>query len=248
MSIANPKAAQSLTATEVATGLVLAFLIMGGAVALHIWAVFLADWSAPGMLLVAPFVIALATWLFVGTFIVAHDAMHGSLVPKNATLNHWIGRIAVALYAGFSYKTLIESHHDHHRYSGTPEDPDFDASAPRTFWPWYGTFFRRYFHLRELLILTAVVLVYVLVFRVNIPAMLAFWALPAILSSVQLFYFGTYRPHRVEEAPFGDRHNARSLHYSYLVSLLTCFHFGYHHEHHDKPWVPWWKLPAYREA
>jgi beta-carotene ketolase (CrtW type) len=30
------------------------------------------------------------------------------------------------------------------------------------------------------------------------------------------------------------------------VSLLTCFHFGYHHEHHDTPWVPWWKLPAQR--
>ncbi|MFA9473554.1 MAG: fatty acid desaturase [Filomicrobium sp.] len=27
------------------------------------------------------------------------------------------------------------------------------------------------------------------------------------------------------------------------MSLLTCFHFGYHHEHHLQPDVPWWRLP-----
>jgi len=248
MSIANAKAAANLDATGRMIGPLLATLIIGGAIAVHVWAVFFADWSAPGMLLATPFVIALETWLYVGIFIVAHDAMHGTLVPRNARLNHLIGRIALTLYAGFSYKTLMASHHDHHRYAGTPSDPDFDAAAPRTLLPWYFTFFRRYFHLRQLLSLAALVVVYVLVFRVSIPAVLVFWALPAILSSVQLFYFGTYRPHRVEEEQFTDRHNARSLNFGFWISLLTCFHFGYHHEHHDKPWIPWWKLPAYREA
>ena len=90
------------------------------------------------------------------------------------------------------------------------------------------------------------VVVYAIILRGRFPLVLLFWALPAIASSVQLFYFGTYLPHRVEEQPFTDRHNARSLDFNWLVSLLTCFHFGYHHEHHDKPWVPWWKLPDQR--
>jgi beta-carotene ketolase (CrtW type) len=84
--------------------------------------------------------------------------------------------------------------------------------------------------------------------RERFPTTLVFWALPALLSSVQLFYFGTYRPHRVDEVPFSDQHRARSNDFSPLMSLLTCFHFGYHHEHHDTPWVPWWRLPARRQS
>ncbi|WP_201448975.1 hypothetical protein [Sinorhizobium medicae] len=45
--------------------------------------------------------------------------------------------------------------------------------------------------------------------------------------------FGTYRPHRVGHIPFADKHRARSNEFSPLLSLLTCFHFGYHHEHHN---------------
>ena len=246
MATANPKAAANLTPRDTAVGLVLAALIAGSWLVLHIGAIFVVDWTAPATWpWIAP-VIVLQTWLFVGMFIVAHDSMHGALVPRHPLLNEWIGRICVALYAGFSYKALYESHHKHHRYSGTPQDPDFDAEFPRTFWPWYGTFFRRYFGLRELIVLTVVVAVYALILRERFPTMLVFWALPAILSSVQLFYFGTYRPHRIEAQPFTDRHNARSNDFGWLLSLLTCFHFGYHHEHHDKPWIPWWKLPRYR--
>ena len=28
-----------------------------------------------------------------------------------------------------------------------------------------------------------------------------------------------------------------------LISLLTCYHYGYHREHHAMPHVPWWQLP-----
>ena len=75
-----------------------------------------------------------------------------------------------------------------------------------------------------------------------------FWALPSLLASLQLFYFGTYLPHRRDETPFLDPHQARSNGYSYLASLATCFHFGYHHEHHADPSVPWWRLPAFRDG
>jgi len=248
MSVANAKAAAGLSRRDVAVGMTLAALIIGAWLGLHVYAVIFADWTAAGMVFVAIPVILLQTWLFVGLFIVAHDCMHGSFAPRTKWLNEWVGRLCVSLYAGFSYEKLYESHHQHHRYSGTAQDPDFDANSPRSFWPWFVTFFRRYFGLRELLVLTAVVAVYALLLGDRYPYLILFWAVPSIATAVQLFYFGTYRPHRLEEEPFTDRHNTRSSEYGYLLSLITCFHFGYHHEHHDKPWVPWWKLPAYRES
>jgi beta-carotene ketolase (CrtW type) len=36
-------------------------------------------------------------------------------------------------------------------------------------------------------------------------------------------------PHKPELRPeFTDRHRARSNDYAWWLSLLTCFHFGYH--------------------
>jgi beta-carotene ketolase (CrtW type) len=87
---------------------------------------------------------------------------------------------------------------------------------------------------------------YVLLLGAPYPNLLLFWALPAILSSLQLFLFGTYLPHRKEEQDFADRHRARSNDFSWIASLLSCFHFGYHHEHHLAPHLPWWRLPAER--
>jgi beta-carotene/zeaxanthin 4-ketolase len=69
------------------------------------------------------------------------------------------------------------------------------------------------------------------------------YGFPAITSSLQLFYFGTYRPHRHEAVSFADHHRSRTNDYGTLASLFSCFHFGYHHEHHLAPFVPWWGLP-----
>jgi len=248
MSLANPKAAANLSRRDIAVGLVLAAMIIGSWLVLHVSAIFFIDWAAPGMWLWAPIVIALQTWLSVGLFIVAHDTMHGSLVPRSPELNRLIGTVCVALYAGFSYRKLNESHHQHHRYAGTDKDPDFDANHPSAFWPWYLTFFRTYFGLREFGLLTIVVALYMLILWQRWPNILLFWALPAILSSLQLFYFGTYQPHHLDDQPFGDHHRSRSNDLPWLFSLLTCFHFGYHHEHHERPWVPWWKLPRFRAS
>lgn len=231
---------------DVSTGLLLAALIVGGWMTIHITAIFLVDWTLPGRFLAAPLVIAVQCWLSVGLFIVAHDTMHGSLLPQYPAVNRAIGRLCVFIYAGFSYDKLYANHHAHHRHAGTADDPDFDTEHSTQFWPWYLKFFQHYFGWREFATLTVAVIVYLLILQQRFPSMLVFWALPAILSSVQLFYFGTYRPHRVDEVPFADNHHARSNEFSMVMSLLTCFHFGYHHEHHDAPWVPWWKLPAYR--
>jgi beta-carotene ketolase (CrtW type) len=93
-----------------------------------------------------------------------------------------------------------------------------------------------------------VVTVYWLVFGVPIANIVLLYGLPAIGSSLQLFYFGTFRPHRHAEDGFADRHNARSDDLGTFASLVSCFHFGYHHEHHRAPHVPWWGLPAARRS
>ena len=138
-------------------------------------------------------------------------------------------------------------HFDHHKLAGRAGDPDFDEDHPHQFWPWgYFTFFRRYFGIGSVLFVSSVVTVYWLVLGVPMTKLVLLYGAPAIASSVQLFYFGTFRPHRHDALGFADRHNARSESFSTLVSLASCFHFGYHHEHHQRPDTPWWALPAAR--
>ncbi len=226
-------------------GLLLAAAIIASWAALHVFAVFLFRPTGTQWAWAIP-IVAVQTWLCVGLFIVAHDAMHGSLAPGRPSVNRSVGRLSLLLYAGFWMDRLAPKHFDHHRHVGTGRDPDFHEDHPTRLVPWFGQFMRRYFGLREFLVLAAISWTYMLLLGVRLENLLLFWALPSILSSLQLFYFGTFLPHRHEDAPFADAHNARSNEYPWLVSLLTCFHFGYHREHHLSPGTPWWRLPAER--
>jgi beta-carotene/zeaxanthin 4-ketolase len=236
---------------QAAVGLVLAALIIAAWLALHIAGVFFLPLQG-GWLWLLPLWVALQTWLGVGLFIVAHDAMHGSLAPGRPRLNAAVGQACVALYAGFSYRRLHACHHRHHDAPGTAADPDFHAGQPHALLPWFVDFFRAYFGWREFGRLAAVLALYLLLGARPLNLMLL-WGLPAILSALQLFVFGTWLPHRHLRAAgpgqdFADDHRARSLDMPWLASLLACFHFGLHHEHHCHPQVPWWRLPAVRAA
>lgn len=228
-------------------GLVLAIAIIAGWLAVHIYGMLFYSWNGWSVV-TAPLLALFATWLFVGLFIVAHDCMHGSLVPFRPAVNRAIGQLCLFLYAGFEFDKLNRKHHLHHRYSGTAEDPDFDAVPPHGLAHWYWKFFIEYFSWRQLLFVTAVGSVYLHVIGVPLANLVAFWAMPAILSSFQLFYFGTYLPHRPLAVAFADRHRARTNDFDWWLSLATCFHFGYHHEHHLWPDVPWWRLPKVRQT
>ena len=228
-------------------GLTLAALILASWVGLHAFALFAFDLSWP----TAPLALLLCAtlcWLSVGLFIVSHDAMHGSLVPGAPRINSFVGSALLFLYAGFSFDRLRNAHFAHHRRAGTAHDPDFDAENPRALLPWYGTFLRRYFGIGSAIYIGSIVVL--LTFGLGVPyeKMLLFYALPSIASSFQLFYFGTYRPHRHGDEPFEDRHRARSDEFGTLASFLTCFHFGYHLEHHHHPHLPWWALPMARKS
>lgn len=224
-------------------GLLLAAAILTVWLALHIWGVFFHRWDTADWVRVPAFVAA-QTWLSVGLFIVAHDAMHGSLAPGRPRLNRAVGRLAVALYAGFWFDRLSPKHHAHHASPGSAQDPDFLEADRQGFWAWYLAFFRRYFGLREFAFLTVVIVAYLLA-GAAVADVLVFWAAPALLSSLQLFAFGTYLPHRREVRGFADEHHARSLGQPWLVSLVTCYHFGgFHLTHHRRPHLPWWRLPS----
>lgn len=234
-------------ATQAAVGLTLAVMVIAAWAALHVHAMFFYSWGAHSVL-TAPMLVAVLCWLYVGLFIIAHDSMHGSLAPFRPGTNRAFGRLTLLIYAGFDFDALNKKHHLHHRHSGTEDDPDFSDAPPHGFWRWYYEFMAEYFSGREAIVVTLAVWVYVGLFGVPLVNVLAFWAAPALLSSLQLFTFGTYLPHVPAHPAFSDRHNARSNDYPVWLSLLTCFHFGYHHEHHLFPGVPWWRLPTARAA
>lgn len=231
----------------VTTGLALAAAILLAWLATYLMALFSYAWG-PHSLVTAPLLAATLCWLYVGLFIIAHDCMHGSLLPGRPQWNRLLGRACLLLYAGFSYDELKRQHHQHHRHAGTPDDPDFDERQPHSAGRWYTRFFVNYFAPRQAALMAAATLVYLLLLDVDYANLLAFWALPALLSSVQLFYFGTYQPHRPRATPFADRHRAHNSGYGWWLSLLTCFHFGHHRAHHRHPCVPWWGLPAITAA
>ena len=230
-----------------AIGLLLAASIIAAWLVVHIYGVFFWRWTAATAPL-AVLLVALETWLGAGMFIVAHDAMHGTLAPGRPRLSQAVGQAAVGMYAGFDFRKLNAKHHEHHRAPGTAADPDFHAGGPTLFWRWYLQFFTTYFGWWELARLAAVFWVYILVLKVPPMNMLVFWGLPSILSSLQLFTFGTWLPHRHAEPGFADDHRARTLAFGWVASLITCFHFGLHHEHHLRPDAPWWRLPAVRRS
>ncbi|MEP3421728.1 MAG: fatty acid desaturase [Erythrobacter sp.] len=231
-----------------AIGLTLAALIAGAWLSLHVYAMFVFEITAtnwPVVLVIG----AVQCWLSVGVFIVCHDAMHGTLAPGRARLNALIGTVLLFLYAGFRWRVLRDAHLTHHKKSGHAGDPDFDENNPSNLLTWYWTFFKRYFGWQSLVFVHVVVGIYWLVIGVPMAQIVLLYGAPALLSSLQLFYFGTYRPHHhAPDKPFVDHHNARSNDFGLLASLASCFHFGYHLEHHRRPDVPWWALPRAKKA
>lgn len=198
-----------------------------------------------------PFKVLLLLWqafLYSGLFVTAHDAMHGVVFPLNRRMNDWIGTVMLWLYGLFSYQELLKRHTQHHQYPATTADPDYYIEERSNLWVWYSSFITRYWSWKRFAML---VLSFHLMHRFGgVPEFnLAWgWVYPSVLSSFHLFFFGTYLPHRKPTLGYGNRHCATTLPRPLLLSLLACYHFGYHHEHHEYPDVPWWQLPQiYRQ-
>ncbi len=188
----------------------------------------------------------LQTFLYAGLFITAHDAMHGLVAPKRKRLNKVIGTLCVILYALFSFKRLRIEHHKHHAHPGSEDDPDFHDGEHRGLWAWYFHFMKTYVTWRQIAGMAIAFNIMQHLFKISQLNLVLFWVAPVLLSTLQLFYFGTYLPHREPAGGYDNPHRAKSNEFSVIWSFLTCYHFGYHWEHHEYPQVPWWKLPAMR--
>ena len=184
--------------------------------------------------------ILLLTHLYTGLFITAHDAMHGT-VAKNLKLNHAIGHFTSLLFSFNFYRRLFPKHHEHHRYVATDKDPDYHGG---NFFAWYLSFLKQYLNIWQILLMA----ISFNILKLFLPTenLVVFWMLPAVLSTLQLFYFGTYLPHRGEHKQ-DNIHKSNSQKLNHVWAFLSCYFFGYHYEHHASPGTPWWQLWKVKE-
>ncbi|MCU0547792.1 MAG: fatty acid desaturase [Leptolyngbya sp. Prado105] len=187
--------------------------------------------------------VLLQTFLYTGLFITAHDAMHGAVAPSNRKLNDLIGSVALSVYALFSLKSMIKTHWEHHAHPASEFDPDFHNGKHKGLLAWYSYFMVRYWSWTRIISLVAIFHIAHRLLHVPEANLTWFWVTPSILSSVQLFFFGTFLPHREPEGGYQNESRAMSTRWSPFWSFLSCYHFGYHLEHHERPDLAWWQLP-----
>lgn len=200
---------------------------------------FLLSWSFSFSNPLVYFLILVQTHLYTGLFITAHDAMHGTVAPNNIKLNNLLGQICTALYAVFPFKSLHVKHHQHHQFVHTKNDPDYHQG---NFFIWYFNFIRQYITWWQIV---AMALIFNIL-KIWIPEnnLFVFWVLPSLLSTLQLFYFGTYLPHKGEHQ---NKHHSTTQTKNHIWAFISCYFFGYHYEHHDSPGTPWWQLWKLKE-
>ena len=222
-------------------GLLIAILIIG------LWFTSLfflltADISKLSILEIFPAMIW-QTFLYTGLFITAHDAMHGVVFPQNLKINNFIGSLAVTLYALFSYQKLLKKHWLHHDNPASDLDPDYHDGEHKSFFVWYFYFMKKYWSWKRLFGLMSFFYGMLFILHISEVNLALFWVIPSLLSSVQLFYFGTFLPHSEPEGGYQNSHRAKTHPFPIFWSFITCYHFCYHEEHHQYPQVPWWGLP-----
>ena len=216
------------------TGIIVAITVIAA------WAAHLLFWLSFPINFSNPFWVAgilIQAHLYTGLFITAHDAMHGT-VSSDKRVNDLLGSICLALYAAFSYRQLYPEHHKHHKHVATEDDPDFYEG---NFFNWYISFVKHYLRWWQVVVLGVVFNLLQYGAGSNELNLLLFWVSPPLLSTLQLFYFGTYLPHRYPEE-LENKHKSRTQNKNHVWGFLSCYFFGYHYEHHNLPHVPWWNL------
>lgn len=180
--------------------------------------------------------ILVQTHLYTGLFITSHDSIHGVVAPKFPKINRFLGQFCTVLFAFNKYSLLEKKHHWHHQHVNTEKDPDVHQG---NFFVWWFKFLIQYVSWQQIV---AMAIAYnILKLWIPMWNLILFWELPAILSTLQLFYFGTYLPHRGEH---DNPQQSRSQAKNHLWAFISCYFFGYHYEHHAYPYLAWWQLPG----
>jgi beta-carotene/zeaxanthin 4-ketolase len=147
--------------------------------------------------------------------------------------------------AGLPFDHMRDKHREHHAHTGVlGKDPDFHQGNP-SLGMWLWQFMRRYLGFWQMVRLNVMVAA-VQLSGAPYMNMVVFLLCAGLLSGMQLFYFGTYLPHRPPldapdevmnwEKAKSSQANTR------LGSILTCYHFDCHYEHHANPRAPWFRL------
>jgi beta-carotene ketolase (CrtW type) len=194
------------------------------------------------------FILAAIVWqtfFCTGLFITAHDAMHGAVFRNNLKINHFIGTVSLILYGCLSYKSLLKKHWLHHHHPASELDPDFHDGQHKSFFPWYFHFMKNYWSWGQIIALTIIYNSVYYILHISRLDLALFWGIPSVLSSLQLFYYGTFLPHKEPENGYSEPSRAETISRPVWWSFITCYHFGYHREHHEYPHAPWWQLPRY---
>jgi beta-carotene/zeaxanthin 4-ketolase len=164
--------------------------------------------------------LVLQAYLTTGLFITAHDAMHGS-VSRSRAINHALGFIACFLFAGMSYARLRVNHYEHHRAPASEHDPDFYTHS-QNFWRWFGSFIWRYKTWSQIAVMAVFYNLFQHLGHVSELKIWLFWMLPSFFGSLQLFYVGTYLPHRLPLTSEMLPHHARSQRKNHLWAMVSC--------------------------
>jgi beta-carotene ketolase (CrtW type) len=191
-------------------------------------------------------VILWQTFLYTGLFVIAHDAMHGVIYPAHFKINSLVGTMALLVYGFLPYKKLFKMHGQHHRHPASSLDPDFHNNKHQNVFLWYFYFIWSHGSGWSVLGLVGLYLLTHCFLQIANENLILFWIIPSLLSSFQLFYFGTFLPHREPPQGYTNSFRTQTIERPFLWSLISCYHFGYHYEHHQYPETPWWLLPTLR--
>lgn len=178
-------------------------------------------------------------YLYTGLFITAHESWHGN-ISRHRALNRFIGILACTLFAYNSYYKIQTGHHKHHAEPASDDDPEF--SKTRKFFPWLFSFTFHYLTVWQFLLMSVTTTVMLKYFPTG--NIIMYYLAPTFISTLQLFYFGTYLPHRGE---YTNKHQSGTQKKNHLWAFITCYFFGYHYEHHYSPKTPWYQLYKLKE-
>ncbi len=182
--------------------------------------------------------VIIQAYLYTGLFITGHDAMHG-LIGNKMKVNHIFGWMSSLLFAGLSYQKLRKNHYLHHQFPATEKDPDYYVKSQNLF-VWWFMFLKRYATIWQFLFMAMAFNLLKIWFEPD--QLIVYWIIPAILATFQLFFVGTFLPHRKPHQEKMEPHKARSQRGPHWWAMLSCYFFGYHWEHHEVPRIPWWQL------
>jgi len=212
------------------TGALIALLVIGSWITSTI---LLMQWQVRWQSTLLYLFVLLQMHLYTGLFITAHDAMHGT-VSSNKVVNNLAGYLCTFFYAAFWYPQLYTKHHLHHSHVHTDHDPDYHEG---NFVSWYFRFIRNYLSIWQ--VVWMAILFNILKIWIPQSNLILFWVVPSLLSTLQLFYFGTYQPHKGDH---DNKYQSRTQKKNHVAAFLSCYFFGYHYEHHASPGTPWWLL------